>query len=461
MLAIILALGSSLAWGTADFAGGLKSRSIALPWVLLISQSTSLALLVVTVTLSGVRPPDGGHMLHAGVAGLSEAAGIAALYRGFAVGTISIVAPVAALAPVVPLAVSVTLGEIPTPIQGIGLVLAVAGIVLASRQRRTGGAIAGRYASIVYGLLAAIGFGAFFTAMDSASEGNVPWALFIARFAAVAAVALVTLLARARPAIRWTEVPSVAGIGVLIVAGDAMYATASTVGLLGVVAVLAALHTVVTIAWAWIHLHERLDRFQQLGIATSLIGVLAITAFGEPGEVVQVSDQRIEVRPVARRDGVAEPLVRRLVCDGALDVATPEMDWRRIFSRESGDPRCETMNSSSNGGSSRSRRDSDAHVPSLETRNDPPFLSMLLCHAAPEAEHACRHAVLGGHRCLLPGAAIRLERGGGRSAPETRDTTSRSIRVAGSWRAPPGRGRVRVAARAGCAVSLQPPGRWR
>lgn len=163
--------------------GGLKSRSIALPWVLLISQSTSLTLLAATVTAIGVPPPDGTYILHAMVAGLSEAAGIAALYRGFAVGTIGVVAPVAALAPVVPLVVSVTLGEVPTPIQGIGLILAVAGIMLASRQRRTGDPIARRYGSIIYGLLAVLGFGAFFTAMDSASEGNIPWALFVARSA--------------------------------------------------------------------------------------------------------------------------------------------------------------------------------------------------------------------------------------------------------------------------------------
>ncbi|MGH9381880.1 MAG: EamA family transporter [Thermoanaerobaculia bacterium] len=273
----MLALGASLAWGTADFVGGLKSRSFALPWVLLISQSTSLALLAVTVVVNGERAPDGGYLLYAAVAGLSEAAGIAALYRGFAVGTISIVAPVAALAPVVPLVVSVTLGEVPTPIQGIGLVLAVAGIVLASRQGGTEVPIARRGSSIVYGLIAACGFGAFFTAMDGASEGGIPWALFVARLTAVVAIGTIALLAGARPAVRWSAVPGVAGIGVLIVAGDAMYAIATTQGLLGIVAVLGALHTVVTIGWAWIYLHERLGGLQRLGIAASLCGVLAIT----------------------------------------------------------------------------------------------------------------------------------------------------------------------------------------
>lgn len=279
MFAVILALGSAVAWGTGDYLGGLKSRTSSLWWVLLISQSTSLAILTVAVVAIGGRPPDGGFLTYAAVSGLSEAVGIAALYRGFAIGTISIVAPVAALAPAVPLVASLVLGEIPTPIQGVGLVLAIAGIVVASRQPGAGREIVNRGASIVYGLLAALGFGVFFTAMDAASEGGVPWALFVARSTAVAAIAAVTLLARSRPGVGWRGVPGIAGIGVLVVAGDAMYATATTLGLLAVVAVLGALHTVVTISWAWLHLHERLEWFQQLGIAASLIGVLAITAF--------------------------------------------------------------------------------------------------------------------------------------------------------------------------------------
>ena len=39
MIALALALGSSLAWGLADFLGGLKARSLALPTVLLLSQA--------------------------------------------------------------------------------------------------------------------------------------------------------------------------------------------------------------------------------------------------------------------------------------------------------------------------------------------------------------------------------------------------------------------------------------
>ena len=49
MLAAVLALASSLAWGLSDFLGGFQSRRHALLAVLLLSQGLALTLLVVAV----------------------------------------------------------------------------------------------------------------------------------------------------------------------------------------------------------------------------------------------------------------------------------------------------------------------------------------------------------------------------------------------------------------------------
>jgi uncharacterized membrane protein len=118
MLAIALALGSSLAWGVSDFLGGLKSRTFPLFLVLLISQGAALIALAVIVAALGEPPPGGDFLLFAAFAGISETIGVAALYRGLAVGVMSIVAPVAATAPVVPLVVGLALGELPGTVQG-------------------------------------------------------------------------------------------------------------------------------------------------------------------------------------------------------------------------------------------------------------------------------------------------------------------------------------------------------
>lgn len=278
MLAIVLALGAALGWGTSDFLGGLKSRTLPLLSVLLISQTTALTLLAVTLLVRGAGPPDGASLASAAGAGIAETIAIAALYRGLAVGTMSLVAPVAALAPVFPLLAGLAIGEVPGPLQFAGLGLALLGLVATSWTPRRDDTDPRVLPSVLYGLLAALGFGAFFFAMDAASEGDVGWALLTSRLTAVTAIAALTAARRRRPGVPRRDVPHLALIGVLIVAADALYAIASTQGLVSIAAVLGSLHTMVTIALAWLFLHERLRRPQQAGIALALAGVLAISA---------------------------------------------------------------------------------------------------------------------------------------------------------------------------------------
>jgi drug/metabolite transporter (DMT)-like permease len=279
MLAVALALGSSLAWGVSDFLGGVKSRTFPLFLVLLISQGAALIVLAVIVAALGEPPPGGDFLLFAALAGIAETIGVAALYRGLAVGVMSIVAPVAATAPVVPLVVGVALGEQPGTVQGAGIALAVVGIVITACRSDPGGereqAVG---ASVLFGALCALGFGSFYVAMDAASEGEIQWALLLARATSVAAFLVVIAATRPRPVPRSRDVPVIALIGILIIAADAMYATASTKGVLGVVAALSTLYPIVTIALARIYLSEEVERRQQLGIALALGGVVAISA---------------------------------------------------------------------------------------------------------------------------------------------------------------------------------------
>ncbi|MDQ3250956.1 MAG: EamA family transporter [Actinomycetota bacterium] len=69
----------------------------------------------------------------------------------------------------------------------------------------------------------------------------------------------------------------IALIGVLIVGADSMYAIASTLGLLSVVAVLSSLYPLVTVGLARVYLHEEIERLQKIGIVVCLGGVVAIS----------------------------------------------------------------------------------------------------------------------------------------------------------------------------------------
>ncbi|WP_194819005.1 DMT family transporter [Nocardia sp. XZ_19_385] len=276
MIAIVLALGAAFGWGTSDFLGGLKSRTLPLLSVLLISQSTALVLVTVFALVRGGGLPEPASLGYAALAGLAETAAVAALYRGLAVGSISIVAAVASTAPVVPLLAGLLLGEVPGVLQLAGLAVALIGLMVASYQSDQGGKGGQVLPSIGFGLLAAAGFGTFFLAMDTASTGDIGWALLTARLTAVGLIGAVVLVGRQRVTLPPKDIPAIALIGVLIVAADALYATASTLGMVGVVAVLGALHTLVTIALARIFLNEKLGRPQQVGVGAALVGVLAI-----------------------------------------------------------------------------------------------------------------------------------------------------------------------------------------
>ena len=67
-------------------------------------------------------------------------------------------------------------------------------------------------------------------------------------------------------------------IGVLDVTANGLFAAAANEGLVSVVAVLGSLYPVVTILLARMVLHERVQRVQQVGVATVLCGVAFIAA---------------------------------------------------------------------------------------------------------------------------------------------------------------------------------------
>jgi uncharacterized membrane protein len=62
-----------------------------------------------------------------------------------------------------------------------------------------------------------------------------------------------------------------------VITADALYAVATTEGLLSVVAVLSSLYPAVTIALARVFLAERLERTQQVGAIAAVGGVVAIS----------------------------------------------------------------------------------------------------------------------------------------------------------------------------------------
>jgi drug/metabolite transporter (DMT)-like permease len=272
----LLALGASLTWGVGDFLAGLRSRSLPVLTVLVVSQAAGFLTIALVVAARGTGPPDARYLGYAVLAGLCGAAGLAALYRGLAVGDMSVVAPISATAAVVPVIAGLVSGERPSALQGLGVALALTGVVLTAHESGTGGG--GPASGVGLALVAALSFGLVLVALGAASEGDALWGTLSMRVTSLSALTVAALLVRPGFALRDGALPALVLIGILDVAGTMLFAVASTKSLLSLAAVLAQLYPVVTVLLARVVLGERISRHQQLGVVAVFAGVVLITA---------------------------------------------------------------------------------------------------------------------------------------------------------------------------------------
>ncbi|MBA3728294.1 MAG: DMT family transporter [Actinobacteria bacterium] len=172
----------------------------------------------------------------------------------------------------------------PTPIESVGLLVAVAGVVLVSRPSGKGEfqPSVDRRTVLSLALGAALGFGLFFVLLDqgtAATEASPLWVVGGVRVGSLLTMAALTV---ARPAaLRWPgrRMGPVAAVGVLDTVASILLAFATVHGNLGVVAVLASQYPIVTVTLARLVLAERLSGLQAAGVAMALAGV-AVLNFG-------------------------------------------------------------------------------------------------------------------------------------------------------------------------------------
>jgi drug/metabolite transporter (DMT)-like permease len=272
--AIAIALAAALSWGCGDFLGGLKARTLPALTVVASSQPFGLAALAIAVTVAG-RPFPDSRVFWACPAAVLGTVGVVAFYRGLAAGEMAVVAPIAGAGAVVPVAVGLATGDRPGTVTEIGFVLAIAGVVAASREPGSGATRLAAGAG--WGIVALLCFGGYFIPMRAASEPDFLWASFLFRLTSVPLAWTALLALRySRPRPLSPHLVGLVLIGLLDTGGNVLFALASTLGLISVVAVLASLYPVVTVLLARWTLHERPARSQLAGVAAALSGVALI-----------------------------------------------------------------------------------------------------------------------------------------------------------------------------------------
>jgi drug/metabolite transporter (DMT)-like permease len=274
MRSIGLALGASLSWGVGDFFGPLKGRTLGALPVLLYVQLGGLLAIVLVVAARGKGPTDATALL-AIPAAISGTLGLYAYYRGIAVGAVSIVAPIAGVSAVIPVAFGIATGDRPSTWQWAGMATSLFGVFLASREKEGGGRVA---AGVGLALLAALGFGGYFPPMHAAGNADFWWASLIFRITSTSVIVAAVAIRRPALGMPVAQIPLLGLIGTSDMLGVVLFAAASTSGLVSVTSVLSSLYPIVTVLLARIVLKERVARSQEAGVVLTLVGIALISA---------------------------------------------------------------------------------------------------------------------------------------------------------------------------------------
>lgn len=277
MITVVLGLAAAILYGVGDFAGGIASRRHTAITVLLLSYPVGAVLMALMLPLFG-----GHNDTRATVYGIAGGAagllGVVLMYSLMTIAPINVISPVTAvLAAIVPVTVSLAIGERPQVTAWFGIVLGLAAVVLVSRTTEDHPHGRMRVGTLLLALLSGFGFGMYFVLLARAGDDSGLWPLVISR---VSSAALIVPLAMARGALRIIRGRMV-GVVVLAGACDALanmcFLLASRHGLLSLASVLTSLYPATTVILAVWLLREHTSSTQRWGLALAAGSIVLIT----------------------------------------------------------------------------------------------------------------------------------------------------------------------------------------
>lgn len=275
----LLALLSAATFGAGDFFGGLATRrSGPSTTVVLNAHVIGLVFLAAISPLFGLDAST-TDMLWGVAGGVAGAIGLVLLYRGLAIGTMSIVAPITAIgAAIVPVTWALLTGERPDAWAMAGAGISLVAVYLVSQPAdQTHRA---RSSGLPEAVGAGFGFGVFFIILAETSSGSGLVPLVFARLGSITVLLLVSLILGRQLRVGANAVWLTFGAGVFDSGANALFLAAARTGLLTLVAVLSALYPISTILLARFVLGERIGRIQGIGLVFGLVGIVLIAASG-------------------------------------------------------------------------------------------------------------------------------------------------------------------------------------
>jgi drug/metabolite transporter (DMT)-like permease len=278
LTAIILGLTSALAWGAADFTGGLASRKTGAYRAVFYAEILGITVIIVVAIVVWQPIPDVSVWLLAMLAGALGTSGLLLLYHSMTKGLMSIATPVSALlAAVVPVIVGSFIEGSPGLLIFVGFAFALAAVWLISQSQDGIPDLLAHITDLRLPLLAGVGFGLYFVLMHSATRQATFWPMVSSRLGGILIIAFYMTLTRTSWRLDRSATSMIVLNGLLDIGGNLFFVLAGQAGRLDVASVLSSLYPGSTVVLAWVFLRERLSRTQWMGIAAALVAIVLMT----------------------------------------------------------------------------------------------------------------------------------------------------------------------------------------
>ena len=265
---ILLGLFASLLIGMSDFLGARSAgRTTAL-------QTTTAAFLAGGVAAMFYSPLLGNPRFEdialGALSGVALAIALTTLWRAYAMSSIGIAAPIAAVvSTVVPVLYGAARGDAPGPLGWLGIVVGVASLFVASWQPAGDASRVG----VTLGLVSGLFFSAMYIIAISTSEEAGTWPIVPQRLTAFGLAIAAALITRERPFAGGSATRISMLAGVFGASGVAVVVYGGQRGPIAPVVVAGSMYPAVAIALAWIFMGQVLTPRQILGVVGALVGV--------------------------------------------------------------------------------------------------------------------------------------------------------------------------------------------
>src|SRR5215218_4159912 len=260
---ILLGLLASLLIGVSDFLGARSAgRTTAL-------QTTAAAFLGGGLVALIYSPLLGDPSVDDIALGALSAIALTTLWRAYALSSIGVAAPIAAVvSTVVPVLYGAARGQIPGALGWLGIAVGVLALFLTSWQPAGDPSRVG----VTLGLILGLFFSAMYIIAISTSDGAGTWPIVSQRFTAFALALAAALATRQRPFAGGSSTRISVLAGVFGASGVAAVVYGGQRGPIAPVVVAGSMYPAVALGLAWLFMGQVLTPRQTLGLIGALVG---------------------------------------------------------------------------------------------------------------------------------------------------------------------------------------------